>query len=299
MRARLAFALVPMIVATVGATGPPDGLAGLIDGADRLVVLESPDQGAAVLFRSSDRRDLDALKAAARVGEPDSPVHCMCDGTPAIFLYAGEREVGRISNHHGQLIRSNLWRTDKPPADPEAFLKWFDDRGIVGPRREVVAARARREEAEKVGRKWLDSMPPALRPLWPSLQAPIGNDLTPMRVALAAKVPGPADRIRALFRWYGSGAGPWSGFPSYEDVAEKMLLEYPTRDLLAAIEGQDLDEAETEGVARLFGGWRFSQLRRGDGALLPAGLKARLLAHSLASPDEDKQGRARRAFGRE
>lgn len=76
-----------------------------------------------------------------------------------------------------------------------------------------------------------------------------------------------------------------------------MLIDYSTAELLAAIEGEELTTAETEGIARLFGGWTFSQLRPNDRHLLSAELKSGLLKHSLASPDEDKLGRARRAFG--
>jgi hypothetical protein len=75
-----------------------------------------------------------------------------------------------------------------------------------------------------------------------------------------------------------------------------MLLDYPTADLLTAVEGRDLSVSETEGAARLFGGWTFSRRRNNDLRLLPAELKARLLKHSLASADEDKLGRARNAF---
>ena len=80
-------------------------------------------------------------------------------------------------------------------------------------------------------------------------------------------------------------------------VPEKMLLDYPTTDLLAAIEGRELTTAQTKGVARLFGGWTFSQQRPKDGSLLPDELKARLLRHSLASTSEgvrsERSGKSR------
>ena len=78
-----------------------------------------------------------------------------------------------------------------------------------------------------------------------------------------------------------------------------MLRDRPTADLLAAVEGKRLTEEQTEGVARPFGGRTFSQPRPNERRLLPAELKARLLQHSPASPDEDKRGRAQRAFGGE
>jgi hypothetical protein len=79
-------------------------------------------------------------------------------------------------------------------------------------------------------------------------------------------------------------------------VAEQLLLTHSTAELLAAIQATPLDSSQVEGAARLFGGWTFHQERPQDGALLPPELRKRLLEHSLASTDEDKKDRARKAF---
>lgn len=273
----------------------PRDLTRLIDRADKVVVLQRPCGGCGVLFESSDRRDLDTLKASLRVEMPERHLHCMCDGTPAIFLYANGEKIGEITNHHTMLIRCSLWESDARLVDAQAFLKWFDDRNIPGPRREYEAGLERDKKWQADERKWVGAMPAALKPLWPAID-PLNPDLNPLRKALAEQLPEKTDRILALFSWYGSGAGPWSGFPSYEGVAEKMLLDYTTVDLLSAIENKELTEAQTEGVARLFGGWAFSH-RPNDDQLLSAELRTRLLKHSLRNADDDKRGRAQRAFG--
>jgi hypothetical protein len=279
----------------------PDDLAKLIDRADKLIVLQGPWDDCPVLFESSDRRDLDALKTAVRVVHPQQFVHCSCDGKPAIYLYANGQKIGQITNHHAKLVRCSLWKSDMLLTDGEAFLKWFDDRNIPGPRKEYQAELAWRMKREENAWKWVEAMPPALRPHWAdAAQRWQEPDLAPLRTALASDLPDKHSRIRALYSWYGSGAGPWSGYPGYEDIARQMLMDYSTADLLAAIEGEELTAAETEGVARLFGGGPpLSSYRPNDLHLLPAELKARLLKHSLASTDQDKLSRARRAFGRE
>jgi hypothetical protein len=306
----LAAAIVaPRRKSAVGAGGGavrPEDLAGLIDGADKLVVLRSPREGSPILYESSDRRDLDALKAALRVERPDEHLHCMCDGSPAITLYIKGEQVGQITNHHGLVVRCNLWDSDAPIADAQAFLKWFDARNIPGPRREYEENLEREKEWLANERKWLDAMPSALKPHWAGAVRgeivaggglPRDADLTPLRKALEEQFPAKDQAILALFSWYGSGTGRWSAYPSYESVAGEMLLDYSTANLLAAVEGKELTEAQTEGVARLFGGWTFSQRRPNDDRLLPAELKARLLKHSLRSTDEDKRRRAQNAFG--
>lgn len=291
-----ALAVVPLHAGDVS----PAELARLIDKADKLVVLESPRQGAKVLFESTERSDLDALKSALKVERPERFLHCMCDGTPAFFLYAKGEKIAQITNHHAKVIRCNLWGGDATLLDAEALLKWFDARKIPGPRKEYTLDLKLRKEADEAEKKWVTAMPPALQPHWgKAKQSLFEPDLPPLRKALESQVSDKNERILALFAWFGSGRGPWSGFPAYESIAEEMLLDYPTRDLLTAIAGKELSAAQTEGVARLFGGWDFSQRRPDDRKLLPAELKAKLLKHALTSQDEDKRGRAQRAFERE
>jgi hypothetical protein len=88
-------------------------------------------------------------------------------------------------------------------------------------------------------------------------------------------------------------------YPSYEELAEALLLDYTTDELLDSLKGQTLTPSQTEGVARLFGGWPFSQRRPGELGKVPKDLKASLLKHSLKSSDPDKIERAKGAFGSE
>jgi hypothetical protein len=277
----------------------PDELARLIDRADRLAVKENLFGEGAVLFESSDRNDLDALKAALQVERPGRFMHCMCNGNPVIVLSANGEPIGRITNHHAKLIRCDLWRSDAPLADTEALLRWFDERKIPGPRKEYEEALKEQKQFDEAEARWLEAMPPALKPHWPAAKRSFDPNLAPLRKALAKQIPDGNERILALFAWYGSGMGPWSGFPSYEDIAANLLFDYPTEELLAALEGKDLTATQLEGIARFFGDVRFPQRRPDERRLLPAELKDRLLEHCLASSDKDKQSRARRAFRRE
>jgi hypothetical protein len=305
--ASLAFLVIPWVPlsGSVSAAPPgaadvkPEDLARLIDRADKVVVSDTPREKAKVLYESADRKDLDSLKAALKVAIPERPVHCMCDGTPAIDLYAKGERIGRLTNHHALLVRCDLWKSDARLADPEPLLRWFDARKVPGPRKEYDEARRLEKEAAADERKWLAAMPPALKPLWPAARRSLFPDLDPFRQALAAAVSDEAERVRALFAWYGSGAGPWSGYPAYETVPANLLLDYKTADLLAAIKGRELTTAETEGVARLFAGFDFNRVRPDDNRLIPADLKARLLKHSLATGNEDRHDRAKGHFSKE
>jgi hypothetical protein len=155
---------------------------------------------------------------------------------------------------------------------------------------------AERKKAEDDQNRWLAAMPASIKPLWPGVADQMFPNVFPLRGPLAEEYPDVTKRILKLLEWYGNGAGPWSGYPSYEDAATDLLHDYPTKTILAAIQSSTLSDAQTEGAARFFGSWDFSKRRPGDLALLPDSLKKTLLEHSLKSSDTDKQGRAKHAF---
>jgi hypothetical protein len=108
---------------------------------------------------------------------------------------------------------------------------------------------AQQQKARIDERRWLNAMPSSLRPLWanavrqynPPTHFP---DLKPLSTALVKQYPDTDDRIRALMAWFGSGGGPWSGFPGYEEIAARLLRQYPTPELIKAVEGRSLKEQQ-------------------------------------------------------
>lgn len=142
-------------------------------------------------------------------------------------------------------------------------------------------------------------MPESIKPLWNWEK--VRNEAIPegvplYRAALAKEFPATADRIKALFGWFGSGEGPWTGFGSYETIPEALLLDFGSPDLVAAAQTENLTEAQSEGAARLFSGWSFSRDRADDLKTLPVDLKKKLLNHVLKTSDKDKLARAKQAF---
>ena len=104
--------------------------------ADQIIVLELPVPNSKVLFSSTDRKDLDALMAAAHIVEGAPYEYCGCLGSPVIRLYRKGTLLVEFSNQGGTLIRCSLWASDAPVKDREAWLRWFDDRGMTKPRQE-------------------------------------------------------------------------------------------------------------------------------------------------------------------
>lgn len=273
--------------------------------ADRLEVLSlSPAGDEWRIYQTSDPKDVAQLKAALRLDPEGGGFRDMCAGQPAIRLYKEGKSIARLSFHHGSAIRFDQWDSDVPITDPEPLLRWFDERGISGPRKEVEESRAQAAKDEEAEKRWVDAMPESLRPFWEAMRNESGLgaeevDPTKLREALTKALPGQEQQLGALFEWFGSGAGPWSGFPAYEGAAEEILLTYSTPELLAVAEREGLTESQLEGAARLFGGWPFGQARGKDLALLSKPLRVRLLAQALRSEDDDKQKRARNAFAEE
>jgi hypothetical protein len=188
---------------------------------------------------------------------------------------------------------------------PDALNKMLKKAGIpisyIFSEAYIKAEQQRMEKSKSDSERWLAAVPPSLRPFLPKdtssdpapyFEAPSGSELE----ALAKEFPDESKRIRVVLAWYGSDAGPWSGYPSYEQIPENILLTFPTAKIVSALQAKPLREVEIEGAARLFGGWDFSQKRPGDLRLLPQVLKKRFLDHALKSKDDDKIDRARHAF---
>jgi hypothetical protein len=271
----------------------------LLAEADRIVVKDSPQTWAKTLFVSNDKKDLEELWESLTLETPGAGewFHCMCYGTPALYIYQRGSQRLELTNHHGLSIRCSLWDSDLRIIDTEKWLSWFDDRRISGPRQEIEAMRGEHAQRKKDWERWLTAMPKAIQLVWSGAIAQFGKvDLVPLRAALEQEMPDRRERILALLEWFGSGSGPWSGFPSYEIAAEELILDFSTTDIVAAIQSERLSPAQTEGAARLFGGWTFGKQRPKDLKELPNALKKDLWLHTQNTKDKDKFSRARAAF---
>jgi hypothetical protein len=251
------------------------------------------------LLDTADPASLESFRRCFAIDEdPETFGHCMCCGDPHLELYAGDRLAATVGYHHGLAIRWDAWKHDAQLKEPGRLLDWLAARGVDGPRREAERMKERAEESRLQAERWLAATPECLRPFWGEM----GNDRDPdlhrrLLDALRAAIPAAEGQALALFAWFGSGAGPWSGYPSYESVPERLILHYPTRFLVAVLTGCEPTEAQWHGAARYFGGWEFRRARKGDRGLLPPGLKQRLLEAARSTGVRDNAERAERAFG--
>lgn len=278
-------------------------LLALIAKTDTVVVYASEYARGKILYASSHRKDISALGEAISIADPDYEFICVCGTSPEVVLYHKGKELATIGVLPEGVIRSSLWHSDAFIQDKEKWFGWFDDRNIRSPRKNYERDIAEEEADRALEARWVAAMPEGMRPIWPKVMEqmmsagiPQPPNTKPLEEELAKEIPDDSGRIRVLMSWYGSGVGPWSGYPLYEDVAEQMLLEYSTYQLLKALDGVTLTELETEGAARLFSSWEFHRRRPDDNSMIPARLKKQLLDHSLKSSDSDKLERARAAF---
>ena len=110
----------------------------LMANTKRIVVRKS-EVNDTILYESNGKGDLALLAEVLRILPPDKKAKpCHCVGSPIIELYYRKHYVGWIAVHDGVSIRTSRWNSDGRIADPERFLKWFDRRGIAGPRRRAT-----------------------------------------------------------------------------------------------------------------------------------------------------------------
>lgn len=207
------------------------------------------------LFDTRDPAGIAALGAVLAIREdPETFGHCMCMGGPAIEVWDGDRVRAQITLHHGRSIRWDAWCWDAVLVDGDALCDWLAARGVTGPKEEVAMLERIDADSHAQWERWLAAMPPCLTPLWEAAVEDedngAGDAYAALAPALRAAFPEAHARIVALLRWFGAGAGAWSGFPSYESIAESLLLEHGTDELVAAAEASLTDAAALEGAAR-------------------------------------------------
>lgn len=279
-------------------------LDGLLEGALTARIAEVEAVGGRELLvvdRPSEVQELSRLLAILR---PTERFHCLCPGDQTLEFSRGRRGKVAITLHHGRSIRWEGWDSDAMLADAEGLLRWLDEHGAPEPLRAWEKSLAREEHDRAAWEAWKRATPPSVVPLLAEAPAtinpelPLPESLQRASEALRAGYPNEREEIRALLEWFGSGEGPWSGFPSYECVAEALLLRYPTEAILLALDDEQLTPTLAEGAARLFASWWFGRMRPGDAARLPADLARRLRRHVGAAGDPDKIARLFGALGR-
>jgi hypothetical protein len=300
------------------AVNPPE-LYATIDRADKVVVRsefvdeEDSRYPTGILYTSVNPKDISELRESLTILSPKQWFRCACLPLISIELSRKGKELGVISIYEEMTIGFSPWEGDVLIRDGGKLLNWFEARGI-SEQLGALAEEWAKEKAVRAGAEhWFGALPASLRASWSTLMDDqnwwlFSSDVIPafadsLKPSLAREFPGVKERIRALFSWFGSGAGPWSGYPAYEDVASHLLLEYQASDLLAAIQGVPLTESQMEGAARFFSGYCYAHqpCPPEDSTLIPLipnELKRSFLAHALKSSDQDKVERSRRAFGR-
>lgn len=218
----------------------------------------------------------------------------MCWGSPAISFFQGTNKTIRLTNHHGTSVRCPLWDTDVVIEDVYKWISWFDARGINFIGDEVEEARAfEKKRRQKEWEQWQGSAPEVLQPLFHSLPQSYGSfNISSLRKMHIDAITDKHKRILSLLNWYGSGAGPWIEYPSYETLPEKMLLYYSTKNILEAISSTDLSSAQLEGTARLFCGDSFNLNRPQELNELSLELRQQLWKYMLRAVNMSKLGMA-------
>ncbi|HJS06138.1 MAG TPA: hypothetical protein VJ809_00715 [Pirellulales bacterium] len=213
----------PAMMAYVNSTAPQPTQAALDSLLDQVYAVRVFNDGCdaetllgnQVLLEVSEPDDLASLRMTLRI--IDGPGgHCMCFGGPTLEMLSAERiRLALVGIHHGLSIRWNQWKDDALLEDGRLLLVWLAQRGVAGPLQEYEEREAHQRQGMQDWDRWLAAMPGALAPVWSTVRGGFGRyDLTPLLAALQRDMPSERERILALLAWYGSGAGPWSGFPA-------------------------------------------------------------------------------------
>jgi hypothetical protein len=161
--------------------------------------------------------------------------------------------------------------------DGPALVRWLAARGVPGPLRAYEDVLERMRRANHARRVWLQAAPPGLGDLERHEATMATHASSPAYDEAEALVRSAhattADPTRALLSWFGSGAGPWSGYPSYEGLAEGLLvrlgLDVAREVTMRPPAGPDI-EAVMRGAARLFSSWNLAAHQKSAVGDVPA-----------------------------
>ena len=266
--------------------------AGMAEG-DLVLLSTNEAEIAEVLLDTSAPKQIESFRACFNIVEDTNTFgHCMCLGWPTFEFISGKTVVTRIGFHHGQSIRWSEWKYDAFLKRNEDVLSWLASNGVPQPKKAYEADLAQAEESRKQYERWLAAAPESIRAQvraldWGNPFAP-QDDLKAIRESLSSTA-SPEAQVLSLFKWYGSGCGPWSGFPSYEELPNALLMQIPTAVLLQSLTNT-LSDAHVEGAARFFTSSDFNRRRNPDRKTLPDDLKRRIREHVIRQKDQHKAG---------
>jgi len=248
----------------------------------------------------TDPADLAELREALRIIEdPEQFGHLMSIESHRLEFWAGDECLSGLGVLYWFALRwHSVWKNDAVLANPRRFEDWLQRHGIPDATQQREADERRAEVQQRQIERWEQALPPCLATLWPDRLGDMNPDVSSARQLLEEAVPDPVEQARVLFAWFGSGAGPWSGYPAYESVPESMLLDYPIEILVRAVDRADVTDAQILGAARFFGGWTFGQRRKRDRASCSASLRQQMATLVERQRITDNVERFRRAFTR-
>ncbi len=279
----------------------------MMSSANRIRIIDAGMEGGKamkgeVLLDTENPKDITEFRSLLSIIEDHRAFgYCMCLGEPTIEFYKDKKLIATIALHHGRSIRWNEWKADVILKDNEKLLDWLANHHVKKPKQEYEEDVRLEKESEKRYEKWLSAMPAPIRVRWEKIDwsttiEPSQKTLDDLWSVANASFPDRKDLVLSLITWYGSGAGPWSGFPSYESAPEELLLRIDTREIVKNVLDENLSVSQLEGTARYLCGWSFHKKKPEDKALIPEDLKQRILAHVKKQNDKDKITRAQKSL---
>lgn len=232
------------------------------------------------MYETSDPTSLAELQAALATNPSDGS-RCMCMGT-LVFEMEGGKDVVL---HHGTSLRWDTSNGNHLLVRPDVVMDWLSARGMTFVRDEYEESERRVIESQKEQAQWLAVLPASLKPFFEEMRQTDANAHPAWTAAVELEFPDRVQRARAMLELFGSGVGPWSGYPSWEGVPAQLLLGEPLDVLFAAI-GDDPGDRLYEGAARLFASWDFRKRRRELRSKISDELRLALLVHVADDPDE-------------
>ena len=109
----------------------------LISESDSIVIkelkVENESLAWKVVFESDNQKDIKSFADSLLIKKQSRFVRwiCKCTGTHAIYLYKNGQETIRITNHHDESIRCDLWEGNANIASVDEWKTWLNSHLVI------------------------------------------------------------------------------------------------------------------------------------------------------------------------
>ena len=244
-----------------------DNLRQLFADIDSIVIKESGvynDKAMSnkVVLTLTEQDKVKRFSELLEIDESNTGFYCMCLGTYAIELYSNEKLKATVGFHHGVSIRYSMWNGDAELALSDQLLEFLNEQGLTKPLQDRLDEK-RDMEADRIAeREWLEIAPKCFTTYWTQINSFDQNYFPSLITDINTEIPNRKEQIIILLQTFGKTENFWTAYPSYEELPNKVLKTFDTKEIIETYLSSDRNYKTRKGLGRFLCSFEFKKTRK-------------------------------------